>query len=113
MTDSANNTNPTYANTLLSKHLPTLGNSRHSFFQKLVVPAGYPFFEWGDRIYQVQDDIYADTGRMLSDLAQPLSETTATHVGTLKDWEAAKNLISDIREQAQAQFGEDFSDRDD
>lgn len=57
---------PTCRNTLLSLHLATKGHTQQTFFQKLVIPTGYPFFEWNERIYQVQDDVYIDTGLVLS-----------------------------------------------
>lgn len=61
---------PTYANTVLSKHFSNKGirHCRNTFFQQVVTPTAYPFFEWNDRIYQVIDDSYVETTVLLSDV---------------------------------------------
>lgn len=60
---------PTLRNTLLSKHLPAFSHVRQTFLEQLVIPSGYPFFEWNDRIYAVKGRYDEDTGVLYVDLA--------------------------------------------
>lgn len=44
--------------------------SRDSFFKTVVVPSGYPYFLWNDRVYKVtkDDKWYEETNYTLQDL---------------------------------------------
>lgn len=59
---------PTLRNTILSKHLPGGTYVRETFYERVVKPAGYPFFEWNERIYAVTSDYYVDTGVIYQDV---------------------------------------------
>lgn len=60
---------PTLRNTLLSKHASAFTYVRETFYEKVVKPSGYPFFEWNERIYRVDSKYYEDTGIVYQALA--------------------------------------------
>jgi hypothetical protein len=68
MSTTATAVKPTLRNTLLSKHLPGFTYVRETFYERLVKPSGYPFFEWGDRVYGLANGHYEDTGVLYVDL---------------------------------------------
>jgi hypothetical protein len=103
---------PTCANTLLSKHLPAL-ETRQTFFETVVLPSGYPFFEWNSRIYQVIGKQFDDTRMVLDDITPPLREGLMELVETqCQNWDGVKAIISDLNEHGHRKFGPDYSDRD-
>jgi hypothetical protein len=62
---------PDLRNTLSSKNLPRMKYVRQTFLEKIVIPSGYPFFEWNDRVYAVEGGtaFYAvDTDVLFEDL---------------------------------------------
>lgn len=63
---------PNFSNTILSKHLPRMTFVMQTFYQNIVVPSGYPFFEWSGRVYAVQKNsaqFPLDTGVLAKDLS--------------------------------------------
>ena len=70
---------PTFANTLLAKHLAPASKElgRFYFFHQVVVPSGYPYFVWDGRVYHARGAAaFSDTGILEQDLAAPAPELT-------------------------------------
>lgn len=70
--------NATLLNTLSSRFLPALSFDLESFFRKVVVPSGYPYFEWNGRVYSVNPERTRafSTSVLYEDLQFPASSPT-------------------------------------
>lgn len=53
---------PKWSQILNSRHLPFFTHDRASFFKTHVLPLGYPYFAWSDRVYKVEGTEFSDTG---------------------------------------------------
>jgi hypothetical protein len=59
---------PTWKDIVNYKHLPSKFTCMATFFKTVVLPSGYPFFLWNDRVYKVEGADCSDTGFTISDI---------------------------------------------
>ena len=58
---------PCHTNTILSRFLKVRMDIG-LFLEKVVLPSGYPFFEWNDRIYKMTGKCATETSWKFADL---------------------------------------------